>query len=78
MPLTMLGYVKLLTAMLLMALGLNLTGCATQSPQLKVSSPVLPPPPVLATPQPQEPYSETWRQKVEQWRQRLIATQQTH
>ena len=58
-----------------MALGLNLTGCATQSAPFKVNSPVLPPVPVQATPQPQEPYSETWRRKVEQWRKRLTDTQ---
>ena len=61
--------------LMLAALPLLLMGCASSSPpQISELSP-LPAPPSMSMPQPQESYSTRAQRNIEQWQQRLMATQ---
>ncbi|AXF52875.1 MAG: putative lipoprotein [Bacteriophage sp.] len=63
------------TLLLLVALPLLLTACASNSPAcLPVSQP-LPAPPLMSTPQPQESYSARAQRNISEWQSQLMATQ---
>ena len=61
-------------ALLLLALGLSVTGCATTSQPPSVICPVLPPAPALSEPPPSVPYSTSAQQNIKNWREKLKAT----
>ena len=63
------------TRLLLTALALSLTACATPSPP--AIQPHLPAPPDLTQQPPPEPYSQSARRDILTWRQKLTATPQT-
>lgn len=53
---------------------LLMAACATQSPAPTVASPRLPAKPSISTPVPQEPYSVSASNRIENWRKRLMGT----
>ena len=59
----------------LAALPLLLMGCASSSPPPACELLPLPAPPSMSTQQPQESYSTRAQRNIEQWQQRLMATQ---
>lgn len=59
---------------LLLLPALSLMACGHSSPQPTPVLPPLPSPPSVTTPLPQTPYSQTWTEKVREWRGRLTAT----
>ena len=65
-----------LCAVILIALVLSLSGCATRSPVL-CPEPVLPPMPALSEPIPPVSYSLRAQQSFKQWQELLIGTPQT-
>lgn len=66
--------VKLPCALLLIALALSLTGCATSSPRAGVICPALPAKPSASEPQPSVTYSESVQLLLKAWRAKLDAT----
>ncbi len=66
--------VKLPCSVMLAALALSLTACATKPPTQPVALPQLPPPPSLSTPIPSLSYSESAAAVIKSWRTRLTAT----
>lgn len=66
--------VKLPCSVMLAALALSLTACATKPPTQPVASPQLPPPPSLSTPLPSLSYSLSAAEVIKAWRKRLTAT----
>ena len=63
-------------ALMLLLPVLLLTGCAATS--MPPSRPAeIPPPPALTEQLPSQTYSETWRQRVEDWRRRVTGTSPT-
>ena len=73
-PLSNVQKLKLLLLLLPAAL---LMGCAAPSTNSVQVSPVLPQPPSLREPTPQQSYSERASTNIEAWRNRLIGTLQT-
>lgn len=68
-----------LCALMLIALALSLTGCATPSPPEVIPTPLrLPAPPPLTEPPPPKSYSDSVRERLQIWRKRLTDTQATH
>lgn len=65
---------KSLRSVMLLALALSLTACATKPPTQPAESPRLPPPPSLSTPIPSLSYSESAAAVIKSWRQRLTDT----
>lgn len=63
--------VKTFFVVLLMGLAVLLTGCATSLPTPAVESPSLPTKPSVATQTPSVSYSESARQRIETWQNRL-------
>lgn len=61
-------------ALLLLVLGLSVTGCATTSQQPSVICPVLPPAPALSEPPPSVDYSISVQRLLKEWRDTLKAT----
>ena len=70
---------RLLFAMMLIALILSLTACASLCPTTPDrGSPVqLPSPPALTTPTPSQSYSSSAAQDISKWREKLMATPTT-
>lgn len=66
--------VKLPCSVMLAALALSLTACATKPPTPPAVSPPLPPAPSLSTPIPSLSYSESAAAVIKQWRLRLTDT----
>ena len=64
-----------LSDLTLAALPLLLMGCASSSPPPISELSPLPAPPSMSMPQPQESYSTRAQRNIEQWQQRLMATQ---
>ena len=64
-------------AVMLTALVLSLTGCATPSPPPVAECPANLPPPALSEPMPQGSYSERVRLKLKSWHESLTPTQTT-
>ena len=62
-------------ALMLTALALSLTACASNPPTLPVEWPRLPPPPSLSTPLPSVSYSISASEAIKAWRLRLMGTQ---
>lgn len=69
--------VKPLCAVILLLPAALLMGCAAPSTTSVQVSPVLPPPPSLREPTPQQSYSERASMNIEAWRNRLIGTLRT-
>lgn len=65
--------VKLPCSVMLAALALSLTACATKPAKAPADSPRLPPPPSLSTPLPSLSYSATAADVIKTWRQKLIS-----
>ena len=63
-----------LCALMLTALALSLTACASNPPMPPVESPRLPPPPSLSTPLPSVSYSLTAAGDIKSWAQKQTAT----
>lgn len=66
--------VKLPCSVMLAALALSLTACATKPPTQPVASPQLPPPPSLSTPLPSLSYSLSAAEVIKAWRKRQMDT----
>lgn len=66
--------VKLPCSVMLAALALSLTACASKPATQPVASPQLPPAPSLSTPIPSLSYSLTAAEVIKQWRLRLTDT----
>ena len=67
---------KTKSALLLTALALSLTGCASPSKNDPLPS-QLPPHPQLTTPLPQATYSQSAQENIKRWRKKLTVTPQT-
>lgn len=65
---------KPLRSVMLLALALSLTACASKPPTPPAVSPRLPPAPSLSTPIPSLSYSENAAAVIKSWRQRLTGT----
>jgi len=66
-----------LPGLMLIALALSLTACATSSHPPVAVCPVNPPPPALSEPMPAQTYSLSAQQLISAWRASLTATQTT-
>ena len=66
---------KPLCRLLLLALAVSATACASNCPLPSSELPLLPPPPSLSTPLPPVSYSLSAEKKLQGWRQKLTATQ---
>ena len=64
-------------AVMLTALVVSLTGCATPSAPPVAVCPANPPPPALSEPMPPQTYSLSAEQRIKTWRQSLTATPAT-
>lgn len=64
-------------AVMLTALVLSSTGCATPSAPPVAVCPANPPPPALSEPMPPQTYSLSAEQRIKTWRQSLTATPAT-
>lgn len=65
---------KLLCSVILPALALSLTACASRTPTPPAASPELPPPPSVSTPLPSASYSLSAAEAIKNWRQKQMAT----
>lgn len=63
---------KQLSRLLLAALALSLTACATKTPVSEAACPALPPLPSVATPMPQQTYSISAAEAIKAWRKKLM------
>ena len=66
---------KPLYKLLLLALAASATACASNCPMPSSELPALPPPPLQSTQQPPVSYSLSAETKLQNWRQKLTATQ---
>jgi hypothetical protein len=66
-----------LPGLMLIALALSLTACATSSPPPVAVCPANPQPPALSEPMPAQTYSLSAQQLISAWRASLTATQTT-
>lgn len=63
-----------LNVLLLTALAVSVTACATNSPPAATKSPTLPAIPSISTPLPSVDYSISAQQTIQSWRDKLKAT----
>ena len=63
-----------LRVLLLPALPLLITACASNSPLPEVALPRPMPPPAPTTPRPAMPYSQSAQQNIQKWQQQLMDT----
>lgn len=68
------GYENRARRLMLIVLALSLTACATNSPPPSVTCPAPPAMPSAATPQPSTTYSDSAREQLRKWRDKLTAT----
>jgi hypothetical protein len=66
--------VKPLSALSLLALALQISGCATPSPQSALACPQLPSMPSASQSQPSQPYSQTAQDDIKRWQSDLTGT----
>lgn len=66
--------VKLSCSVMLAALALSLTACATKPPTPAAELPALPPAPSLSTPLPSESYSLNAAEAIKNWRAKQMDT----